>query len=444
MTGFGMLAGGLGAGGARSGAGRPGGHPGVAGPLLFFFDGFRTSHEENKIDLIPDEQIREMIDDRLVRAHRARALSPEHPVVRGTAHNPDTFFQAREAANPFHAALPAIVQKAMDRLGALTGRRYQTFRYQGHPQPDRVVVAIGSACEVLEQTAEWLNRKQEKVGVLRVVLYRPWDAAAFLAALPRSVQSIAVLDRTKEVGATGEPLYLDVVTTCAAALAQGTLTRMPRLVGGRYGLSSKDFNPSMAKAVFDALRQPEAKQGFTVGIVDDVSGTSLNVESGLDIEPPDVSRALFYGLGADGTVGANKNTATILAASPGVRPGTSSTTPEVRLLPPSPTCASARGRSRRLPPRVRQLHRGAQVRLRLQDGRPRLGGTRGHGAPQLSLPTRPGLGRAPAGGAAADRRPEAPPLRDRRLEGRLVARARFENQHHSPDLLPRPVRGDAA
>ena len=285
-------------------------------PLLFFFDGFRTSHEENKIDLIPDAQIREMIDDRLVRAHRARALSPEHPVIRGTAHNPDTYFQAREAANPFHAAVPGVVQKAMDRLGAMTGRRYQTFRYQGHPEPERVVVAIGSACEVLEQTAEWLNRKQEKVGVLRVVLYRPWDTAAFLAALPRSVQSIAVLDRTKEVGAIGEPLYLDVITSCATALAQGTLGRMPRIVGGRYGLSSKDFNPSMARAIFEALRRPEVKNGFTVGIVDDVSGTSLPVESGLDIEPPDVIRALFYGLGADGTVGANKNTAKILAASP--------------------------------------------------------------------------------------------------------------------------------
>jgi pyruvate-ferredoxin/flavodoxin oxidoreductase len=285
-------------------------------PLLFFFDGFRTSHEENKIDLIPDEQIREMIDDRLVRAHRARALSPEHPVIRGTAHNPDTFFQAREAANPFHKRLPAIVQKAMDRLGALTGRRYQTFRYQGHPQAERVVVAIGSACEVLEQTAEWLNRKEEKVGVLRVVLYRPWDTAAFLAALPRSVQSIAVLDRTKEVGAPGEPLYLDVVNSCATGLAQGALSRMPRIVGGRYGLSSKDFNPSMARAVFDVLRQPVLKQSFTVGIIDDVSGSSLPVEPGLDIEAPDVIRALFYGLGADGTVGANKNTAKILAASP--------------------------------------------------------------------------------------------------------------------------------
>jgi len=285
-------------------------------PLLFWFDGFRTSHEETKISLIPDAQIRELIDDRWVRAHRARALSPEHPVVRGTAHNPDTFFQAREGVNPFHAYLPAIVQKTMDRLGELTDRRYRTFRYHGHPEAERVVVAIGSACEVLEQTADWLSARGEKVGLLKVTLYRPWVPGAFLEALPRSVKAIAVLDRTKEVGAPGEPLYLDVITSCAQALAEGTLTRMPRIVGGRYGLSSKDFNPSMAKAVFDALQKPDLRHGFTVGIIDDVSRTSLPIEPGFDIESPDVVRALFYGLGADGTVGANKNTAKILAESP--------------------------------------------------------------------------------------------------------------------------------
>src|SRR6516162_6204749 len=248
-------------------------------PLIFSFDGFRTSHEENKITLIPDAQIREMIDDQLVRAHRARALSPEHPVIRGTAHNPDTFFQAREGANPFYRCLPAIVQKAMDRLGELTGRRYRTFSYLGHPEADRVVVAIGSACEVLEQTAAWLGARGEKVGVLQVRLYRPWDASTFLAAMPRSVKTIAVLDRTKEPGAPGEPLYQDVITTYAQPLAEGSVTPMPRVIGGRYGLSSKDFNPSMAKAVFDALKNPEQKHGFTVGIVDDVSGTSLRIRS---------------------------------------------------------------------------------------------------------------------------------------------------------------------
>jgi pyruvate-ferredoxin/flavodoxin oxidoreductase len=285
-------------------------------PLMFFFDGFRTSHEENKITLIPDRQIRELIDDELVRAHRGRALSPDHPVVRGTAHNPDTFFQARESVNLVYEKVPAIVQKAMDRLGELTGRHYRLFRYSGHPEAERVVVAIGSACEVLDATAAWLAERGEKVGVLQVALYRPWDAGAFLAAMPSSVKAVAVLDRTKEVGAPGEPLYLDVLTTYAKAFNDGSASRMPKVVGGRYGLSSKDFDPSMAKAVFDELKRPEPKHGFTVGIIDDVSGTSLSIDAGFDIESPEVIRALFYGLGADGTVGANKNTAKILAASP--------------------------------------------------------------------------------------------------------------------------------
>jgi pyruvate-ferredoxin/flavodoxin oxidoreductase len=286
-------------------------------PLMFFFDGFRTSHEENKITLLPDSQIRELIDDELVRAHRTRALTPDHPVVRGTAHNPDTYFQARESVNPFYARVPTIVQKAMDRLGALTGRHYRLFRYSGHPNAERVVVAMGSACEVLDETAAWLSSRGEKVGVLQVALYRPWDANAFLAAMPKSVKAIGVLDRTKEVGAPGEPLYLDVVTTYAKAFSDGNVTHMPKVIGGRYGLSSKDFDPSMAKSVFDVLKESDARHGFTVGIVDDVSGTSLSTDASLDIESPEVVRALFYGLGADGTVGANKNTAKILAADPG-------------------------------------------------------------------------------------------------------------------------------
>jgi pyruvate-ferredoxin/flavodoxin oxidoreductase len=285
-------------------------------PLIFFFDGFRTSHEENKITLIPDAQIREFIDDDLVRAHRARALTPDKPVIRGTAHNPDTFFQARESVNPFYARVPGIVQKAMDRLGEVTGRHYRLFRYSGHPDAERVVVAIGSACEVLDETAAWLKNRGERVGVLQVALYRPWDANAFLDAMPKSVKAIAVLDRTKEVGAPGEPLYLDVATTYAKAFSDSNVRHMPRVIGGRYGLSSKDFDPSMAKAVFDSLKQVEPRHGFTVGIVDDVTGTSLSTDASFDIEAPDVVRALFYGLGADGTVGANKNTAKILAAVP--------------------------------------------------------------------------------------------------------------------------------
>jgi pyruvate-ferredoxin/flavodoxin oxidoreductase len=285
-------------------------------PIMFFFDGFRTSHEENKISIIPDAQIRAMIDDDEVRAFRARALSPEHPVVRGTAHNPDTFFQAREAANPFYERFPGIVQKSMDRLGDLTGRHYQRFRYTGHREAERVVVAIGSGCEVLDETASWLNARGEKLGVLQVTLYRPWVAEAFLAAMPNSVKAVAVLDRTKEPGTLGEPLYLDVLTSFAEAVAAGRRRTMPKLIGGRYGLSSKDFDPAMAKAVFDELGRPKPKHGFTVGIVDDVSRTSLEFDPSFNIESPEVVRALFYGLGADGTVGANKNSVKILAADP--------------------------------------------------------------------------------------------------------------------------------
>jgi pyruvate-ferredoxin/flavodoxin oxidoreductase len=285
-------------------------------PVMFFFDGFRTSHEENKISLIPDDQIRAAIDDDLVRAHRARALTPEKPVIRGTAHNPDTFFQARESANLYYAAVPGIVQRAMDRIGAITGRAYRLFRYSGHPEADRVIVVVGSAFEVLDETAAWLNAHGEKVGVVHVALYRPWDAESFRAALPQTVTHIAVLDRTKEVGGPGEPLYLDVLTTYAEALAAGRIASMPVIVGGRYGLSSKDFDPAMAKTVYDELKKPQPKRGFTVGINDDVSHTSLTVDASFDIEPPDVVRALFYGLGADGTVGANKNSTKILAEDP--------------------------------------------------------------------------------------------------------------------------------
>jgi pyruvate-ferredoxin/flavodoxin oxidoreductase len=285
-------------------------------PILYFFDGFRTSHEENKISIIPDDQIRAMIDDDWVRAFRARALSPEHPVVRGTAHNPDTFFQARETVNPFYEKFPGIVEKAMDRFADLTGRRHHLFGYTGHPEAERVIVAIGSSCEVLDETAKYLNARGEKLGVLQVTLYRPWVADAFLAALPQSVKALAILDRTKESGAPGEPLYLDVLTTFAHAVAARVWPAMPKLIGGRYGLSSKDFDPAMAKAVFDELRKPAPKHGFTVGIIDDVCHTSLTVEASFDIESPDVVRALFYGLGADGTVGANKNSVKILAADP--------------------------------------------------------------------------------------------------------------------------------
>jgi pyruvate-ferredoxin/flavodoxin oxidoreductase len=275
-------------------------------PFIHFMDGFRTSHEINTLEIVPDKTIRAMIDDDEVRAHRARALSPAHPVVRGTAHNADTYFQARETVNPFYDGVPAIVQGAMDRFEKLTGRGYRLFSYDGHPQAERVVVSMGSGAEVVRETARWLAAKGEKVGALQVLLYRPFSVADFLAAMPQTVTSVAVLDRTKEPGATGEPLFQDVVMAYAGA------ANAPRIVGGRYGLSSKEFHPGMARAVFDELKKPRPKNGFTIGIRDDVSATSLNFDSELDIEPPDTSRAIFYGLGADGTVGANKNSVKIL------------------------------------------------------------------------------------------------------------------------------------
>jgi pyruvate-ferredoxin/flavodoxin oxidoreductase len=287
-------------------------------PFLHFFDGFRTSHEIATIELLSDAQIRDMIDDELVRAHRARALSPERPVVRGTAHNPDTFFQARETTNPFYARAPQIVQQQMDRFAALTGRQYHLFDYHGPADAERVVILMGSGTETACATAAALAGRGERVGVLQVRLYRPFAENAFLAALPRSVRAVAVLEQTKESGAPGEPLYLDVVNALAQAMARGRRQTMPLVIGGRYGLSSKDFNPSMAKAVFDELRCRQPRNGFTVGILDDVSHTSLAPDTSFRIEPNDVVQAVFYGLGADGTVGANKNSVKIIAEDAGL------------------------------------------------------------------------------------------------------------------------------
>ena len=286
-------------------------------PFLHFFDGFRTSHEVNNLSLVSDEHIRAMIREDLVRAHRARALTPEHPVVRGTSHNPDTFFQAREACNPYYARVPEIVQASMDRFAALTGRAYRLFEYEGAPDAERVIVLMGSAAETARETSDFLGRAGERVGVLQVRLYRPFAVGHFLAALPETCRAIAVLDRSKEPGAPGEPLYLDVVAALARAVTDGTRAVLPRVIGGRYGLGSKNFNPAQVKAVFDELKLPEPKNGFTVGIEDDVAHTSLPVDAAFSLERDDVVRALFYGLGADGTVGANKNSVKILAAEPG-------------------------------------------------------------------------------------------------------------------------------
>jgi pyruvate-ferredoxin/flavodoxin oxidoreductase len=281
-------------------------------PFLHFFDGFRTSHELAKIDLLDDEDLRALISEDLIAAHRRRALTPDHPLLRGTAQNPDVFFQAREAANPYYVAAPDVVQRTMDAFAARTGRAYKLFDYEGHPQAERVIVAMGSGAEVAHETALWLNARGHKVGVLKVRLYRPFAVEAFVAALPRTTKRIAVLDRTKEPGAVGEPLYLDVVSALREAREDGLTTLDPTVIGGRYGLSSKEFTPAMVAGVFDELSKPSPKRHFTVGIKDDVTRLSLDYDQDLDIEPQDVTRAIFFGLGADGTVGANKNSIKII------------------------------------------------------------------------------------------------------------------------------------
>ena len=277
-------------------------------PFMHFFDGFRTSHEVNKFYLLSDEEIRAMIDNNLVLAHRSRGLSPEHPFIRGTAQNPDVYFQGRETVNPFYNACPDIVQKAMDKFAQVTGRKYNLFDYEGAPDAERVIIVMGSGAETAAETAHYLNAGGAKLGVLKVHLYRPFSIKHFVASLPASVKKIAVLDRTKEPGSSGEPLYMDIIT----AMAEGWKGAMPTVVGGRYGLSSKEFTPAMVKAVFDELAKPEPKNHFTIGINDDVTFTSLPFDPTFSIESADTVRCLFWGLGADGTVGANKNSIKII------------------------------------------------------------------------------------------------------------------------------------
>ena len=288
-------------------------------PFLHFFDGFRTSHEIAKIEPLGDETLRSMLDERAIAAHRARALSPERPVLRGSAQNPDVFFQAREAANPFYRELPRIVQAEMDRLAGLCGRRYRLFDYAGHPEAERVIVVMGSGADSVRAAALHLAAAGERVGLVQVRLFRPFDARALAAALPASTRRIAVLDRVKEPGAAGEPLYQDVVVSLAEAWRDvrggDPLPNVPDVIGGRFGLSSKEFTPAMAMAVFGELEQAEPKRHFTVGIVDDVTHTSLVWDRDLDLEPDDVLRAVFWGLGSDGTVGASKSTVEIAGGS---------------------------------------------------------------------------------------------------------------------------------
>jgi len=276
-------------------------------PFLHFFDGFRTSHEITKIFQITDEELRLLVDNDLVRAHRARALSPDNPVLRGSAQNPDVYFQMREASNPYYTATPGIVKQAMDKFAKVTGRHYNLFEYFGHPEAERVTILMGSGGETAIETVKYLAARGEKVGALCVRLYRPFAVEYFLKVLPKSVKSITVLDRTKEPGAMGEPLYLDIVN----ALVEGGRPNI-KVIGGRYGLSSKEFTPAMVKAALDELSKPEPKNHFTVGINDDVSHTSLEVDSSFMIEPEETVRCVFFGLGADGTVGANKNSIKII------------------------------------------------------------------------------------------------------------------------------------
>lgn len=283
-------------------------------PFLHFFDGFRTSHEIAKIEIIPDDVMRAMIDDDWVFAHRQRALSPNKPVIRGTAQNPDVYFQARESVNSYYDELPDILQNAMDKFAQLTGRQYNVFDYVGAPDAERVIVIMGSGAEATHETVDYLTENGEKVGVLKVRLYRPFDMKRLLDALPETVQSIAVLDRTKEPGAHSEPLHLDITSAMVEGLMSGQskFDRLPVIIGGRYGLSSKEFTPAMIKGIYDELKKAQPKNHFTIGIEDDVTHTSLAYDPKFSTEPDDVVTALFYGLGSDGTVGANKNSIKII------------------------------------------------------------------------------------------------------------------------------------
>ncbi|WP_040158760.1 pyruvate:ferredoxin (flavodoxin) oxidoreductase [Nigerium massiliense] len=286
-------------------------------PFLHFFDGFRTSHELNTLEMLTDEQLRTYVPEELVIKHRRRALSPEHPYIRGTAQNPDTYFQSRETVNPFYENTPGIVEQAMAEFAEMTGREYHLAEYHGDPDAERVIVVMGSGAQTVAQAVDHLRRDGEKVGVVQLRLYRPFPVAELLAVIPESTKKIAVLDRTKEPGSGGEPLFLDVTAALGEAVSAGRRARLPLVIGGRYGLSSKEFTPGMVVAIFDELALEHPRPRFTVGINDDVTHLSLPYSAELDVEDPETLRAVFYGLGSDGTVGANKNTIKILGSQDG-------------------------------------------------------------------------------------------------------------------------------
>ncbi len=281
-------------------------------PIVHFFDGFRTSHEVNKLSILSDEQIKSMIPDELVIAHRNRGLNPEHPFIRGTAQNPDVYFQGRETVNSFYNNMPMIVEDIMNEFVAMTGRKYELFQYSGDANAERIIIIMGSGGETVDETVKALNKNGEKTGVIQVRLYRPFSLDHLIKAIPSSVKSIAILDRTKESGASGEPMYQDVLACLVDALQQGKIKQLPKLIGGRYGLSSKEFTPAMVKAVFDELKKDQPKNGFTVGINDDVTHLSLSYDPNYKLDESEWRQGLFFGLGADGTVGANKNTIKII------------------------------------------------------------------------------------------------------------------------------------
>jgi len=408
-------------------------------PFLHFFDGFRTSHEVTKIEELTDEDLLSMMDEDLIRAHRERALTPDRPVIRGTAQNPDTFFQAREACNTFYNECPGILQQAMDQFAELTGRRYRLFDYHGHPEADRVLVLMGSAAEAAHETADWLNSHGEKVGILRVRLYRPFSIESFVQALPTSVEKLCILDRTKEPGAPGDPLYLDVVTALHETATTNGGRPQPQIIAGRYGLSSKEFNPACVKAIYDELTKKQPHNHFTVGIVDDVTHTSLPVEP-FDIEPPDRVRAVFFGLGADGTVSANKNSIKIIGEETDnwaqgyfVYDSKKSGAMTISHLRFGKDEIRSKGHLPGLPPvQLPGTLRGAGVR--------RPGGDL---PAQLALPGRRDLGPPAARGAGAPHRQEDRLLGHRRLPGGPRDRHGRSHQHHHADLLFRALRSAA-
>ena len=405
-------------------------------PFLHFFDGFRTSHELNTIETLDDDDIRALVPEELVRAHRGRALSPEHPFIRGTAQNPDIYFQARETVNPFYARLPEIVQNAMDRLGQRTGRNYGLVEYSGHPEAERVIILMGSGAETARETVDHLQGAGERVGVVQITLYRPFPARELVQALPQTVRAVAVLDRTKEPGSLGEPLFLDVLAALSDAHGDGERKLMPTVIGGRYGLSSKEFSPGMVAAVFAELGREHPKRRFTIGINDDVSHTSLPFDDSLDIEPKKTVRALFFGLGADGTVGANKNTIKILGEE-GMnaqayfvydsKKSGGTTVSHLRFGPQPIKAPYLVGQASFVGCHVFGLLDRTEVLDRAAPGATLLLNTR-HAA-------REGVGRAVAPSAGEDRRQGNQAVRGRRRQDRARRRTRWADQHRAADVL---------